>query len=432
MKFRTIRRLAERAKEITERNEFQEENQVERENFHWIVNPLLANVRLAGAEIIVQQEAESKISGITEFDLAVQTMIHLAAYESKEVWLGNDSVLTEIQDNITSGSTDAVSEQFKAAIETGQIHLNNELVAKVCASQAEKLKTNAQNLYVTRDGKQLYLPASYMGNPEESPFKDTGRSEINTKAKQTIVNPEIGEQGLVVTEKHTGRKITFQKVSHDVSEMYGKGFHYIHEGRADELSAFGAYLEEDEFPFAWVSYSPTDRAYKQEMLEHLGLEPHTVLELTRAWNSSWSPRNTMSTLFGYAHRTLQREWEKKVDEGKVDKLLSGIISAINGNLGFNGSTFSGANLKVVGLKPANFTYLKHEDGSMDYMPRRAIMKALGLQSTVDLVGNPQYATNQFPLIPTNEMVVAFDKLKQEEISKKPIYRIPDDAYTSGS
>ncbi len=164
------------------------------------------------------------------------------------------------------------------------------------------------------------------------------------------------------------------------------------------------------------------------MMIHLGMEPHTMVELTRAWNASWSPKNTMSTLFGYAHQSLQREWEQKAELGLVDKPLSGVVSAINPNLGFNGSAFSAANFRVVGLKPAQFTYLVHPDGTFDYMPRRSIVISLGLDTTTELDSHDGYRTSMVPLIPTNEMAVIFDKTKQGEILKRPIYRIPDSGY----
>lgn len=423
-----LRRLVRQSKDVVARNQYQEREQVERTDFTWDINPLIANIRTAGSEIISSTASTVQTVGVTEFDLAVQTMIHVAGYEPEEVWRGNNQLLQAVRTKIQAGETSGINQMFEDALNSGNIQLNTQLVERECARQAERLAHHAEHMVVVIDGQEVKLPAAYMSNPELSPFAETGRSEINAKQKTFALDIATGKTNLVVKEKHSGREITFRSVPGEISTLYGKGFHYLHEGRSDEIAGFGAFLEDDALPFAWVSYSPVDRDYKQEMLEHLGMEPHTIVELTRAWNASWSPKNTMSTLFGYAHQSLQREWESKVDLGEVDKPLSGVVSAINPNLGFNGSAFSAANFRVVGLKPANFTYMTHPDGTFDYMPRRSIVQSLGLNTTAELEGHPQYRTSMVPLIPTNEMAVIFDKAKQEEIMKRPLYRIPDSDY----
>ena len=117
---------------------------------------------------------------------------------------------------------------------------------------------------------------------------------------------------MIVQEKITGKKIIFKSVSKEIATLYGKGFHYLHKGRSDNFADYGAYLEDDDLPFSWVSYSEVDRKYKKEILDYLELEPHRFLEMTRAWNSTWSPKNTMSVLFEYAHTIIKEESRNSV------------------------------------------------------------------------------------------------------------------------
>lgn len=116
-----------------------------------------------------------------------------------------------------------------------------------------------------------------------------------------------GTREMNIRERHSGKTITLKRVKPEISSAYAEGFHYLHTAHNDEHGAFGAFMEGEEFPFAWVSYSPVDREYKKEMLQHFGVEPHRVLEMTRAWNASWSPKNTMSLLFSFAHSEMQQE-----------------------------------------------------------------------------------------------------------------------------
>jgi hypothetical protein len=236
---------------------------------------------------------------------------------------------------------------------------------------------------------------------------------------------------LRVHEAGTGKNIVIKKVPAEVSDLYGKGFHYLHSGRPDEAVAYGAYIEGEELPFAWVSYSAVDRGYKKDILRHLNVEPHRVLEMTRAWNATWSPKNTMSVLFSFAHDQIRAESKRRVDERTLDKPVAGIITAINGNLGFKANAFNGVGFETIALKPANFSFLVEDDGSLTYMSRRQIVRRLGLSSTKELDGHPRYRANQVPLLPTNEMAVLFDEREQGRITKQPIYRIPEAAYSEG-
>lgn len=64
-------------------------------------------------------------------------------------------------------------------------------------------------------------------------------------------------------------------------------------------------------------------------------------------------------------------------------------------------------MEVCGLKPANFSFLK-DGGILDYMPRREIQKLLNLKNSKELILNAKYQQNIVPLLPTYELILAFD------------------------
>lgn len=164
------------------------------------------------------------------------------------------------------------------------------------------------------------------------------------------------------------------------------------------------------------------------MLNYLGVEPQRTVEMTRAWNSTWSPKNTMSVLFTFAHEQLAKQWKDGMENGNKDKPLAGVVTAINENLGFYANAFTGIGFDVVGLKPANFTYYKDEQGNLTYMSRRKLVERLGLHNEEELGDSPYFGTNQFPLLPTYEMVLLFDKSSKDRLMQRPIYRIPEEDY----
>lgn len=440
VKLGVLRYLVKRAKERAKRKIEQNKSGVQRDAFTWEVNPCLALIRSRSSDIIngeqdgsfgkeIFEDAARKYHeyGITEFDIAVQTMIHLSAYPPEEVWQGDKVVIGDILSLIKIGEVGLARESMLKALSEGTIKLNTELVNQESERQAKKLRDLFENTKVEYKGQTVNLPAKYMGNPDLNPFKDTDHPEIAVKGKEEQTDPESGEKIWQVREQRTGKKIIFKRVPKEISNLYSKGFHYLHEGRSDERAAYGAYLEGDDLPYAWVSYSPVDRSYKREMLDHYGTEPHTMLEMTRAWNSSWAPKNTMSVLFSYAHTVLQDEWKKEVAKGSIDKPLQGIVTAINPNLGFHANAFNGVGFVSTGLKPALFTFLRTSDG-FSYMPRRSIQQKLGLATSSQLTRHPDFSTSQIPLVDTVEMVLFFDKAKEKGLLSQPMYRIQNEHY----
>jgi len=400
--------------------------EIERADFKWETNPLLTEIRVRGNGIFQEAAATNKAYGITEFDVAIQTMIHLAGFPPERVWRGIDKTILEVAKNIKLKNSCKVAEMLNKAISKDKVNLDLRLVRFEALRQVERLKdiySHGTNI----NGKIVTLPAKYMGNPNYSPFKSI-EARISTKGKKILIDSGTGETQLVVKEMSSDIEVIMKKVPIEISRLYKLGFHYLHAEPKDEIEAYGAYIKDEKMPFAWVSYSPVWREYKKKMLNYFGIESHCVVEMTRAWNSIWSPKNTMSVLFSFAHNQLRKQWKKNVDTGKEDKPLAGVITSINGNMGFHANAFRGVGFEVAGLKPSNFTYYKDEHGYLTYIPRRKLAQKLELKGEEELITNLNFESSRFPLLPTYEMILLFDQNARAKLSKRPIYRIPDDDY----
>ncbi len=415
-------RFARAAKNSVEIQALQAEISVPRAEFQWGVNGLVSGIRTVGQEIFESIVADERLidpeNTPTEFDLSVQTMIQLCGYEADRIWLGDASIVADSVALINDGKGDEANQLLSKALQSGDIYLNTELVREIALGQIQRIKEFTAAHY----NNEFYLPK--FADPKTSPF-DHPNPEVTSKGRE-IVTLDNGEREIVIHERYSGKRIVLKRTQPEISKAYAKGLHYLHVGRDDEYKAYGAYLEGEQFPFAWVSYSPVDRSYKKEMLQFFGVEPHRMLEMTRAWNASWSPKNSMSLLFSFAHSELQEDFQRGVDRKERDKPLAGILTAINPNLGFRANAFNGVDFGIIGLKPAGFTYFVDESGETSYMSRRAIAKKLGVPES-ELESDPRFTRNKVPLLPTNEMAVFFRGTKRYQLPG-PIYRIPDNAY----
>ncbi len=412
----------------------QKKYKISRQNFEWQTNPLLESIRVLGKHIFIDKAGKKQNSGICEFDLAIQTIIHLAAREVEDVWHGYQN---NYKDNSAMDSMlfylrniKHEREKFYDALKNKKIILNENIIRAETERQLARLVELFKNTKTEYNGEKIELPAFYMAKTESNPFgkRNTETALIVSGGEKIANNFKSRTHQFIIREKTSNKKVIIKEVPKEISKLYAEGFHYLHDFREDEIASFGAYLENDLFPFAWVSYSPVNRKYKKEMLWYLGIENHRVVEMTRAWNSAWSPKNTMSVLFKFAHEELISKWKEKIKIGEADKTLAGVLTSINGNLGFKGSAFKGIGFKVIGLKPSRFTYLLSEDGAPIYTTRRTIFEQLGLAEISGMESHPKYAMNKFPLLPTNEMILLFNQEEDERLDKKAAYIISDNCY----
>ena len=426
--------LREAAKEVKRKLKIQDEQekiQVRRDEFKWSSNPLITEVRSLANGVISEYCRTYARYGVTEFDLATQVMMHLPTYDANKLWSGDANVIKNIKHLIEGANGDQATTITNNAVQSGEIALNMNLVRSEVERQAIKLAQHYSTLSVQSNDKTLILPAKYMGDPSLNPFQDTVRTEIDAQKRQFVIDDETGDKIMEVTEKHSGKKIVFRRISPEMSKLYSLGFSNLHYARDGELVSFGAFLEGDEFPFAYSSYAQVTRNYTKEMLKHFDIDPENVIESTRAWNASWAPENTMSTLFSYSHTMLQ---EARADEIKNDsskRALSGIVTSINPNLGFKAVSFRGVRFNIAAIKPTSFSYLINPDGTADFMPKNSIKQLLGITSDEELENDHRYQTNQIPFLPTLELLSLFDMKKEKELLERHIYKITAEAMQKG-
>jgi hypothetical protein len=395
-------------------------------NHRDITNPLLIGVKEAGREIFESTAAQYSENGVTVFDTAIQTMMHLASYQPPDVWQPCGELDTVVG-LFNEGQFSQGSKVFTDALKSGRMQLNKNLVSATAAQQARKLVNHYASAPVVDTFHGEMNLASYLYNPENTPFiappDGAQRNRVIMQGATEYVHPITGERILQAHEEYSGVPINLQRITEETAELIGNSFHYLHAYRPGVVS-YGAFVAGDPYPFAMASFDNVNRGYKEEMLQHFGIDPKSTMELTRGWNGGWSPEGTMSVLFGHAHRELKRTGSRHREGQKVNAVLT----AINPNL-FGGYAFRAANFVTIGHKPAGFTYMKEECGDVIYAPRWMIEERLGVDR-VALKDHPQYCENGMPLFPTNEMLHLFDPNAQKALGNKAIYEMDAQSYNS--
>ena len=384
--------------------------QLDRSGFVWEKNPLIFMARDAIASCVHDSNKETGM--FNELDVVLQSMLSLAYYKPIDVWanLGHQQDYAHaLKAPYADGSHELIS-GLTVSIQSEDIILNQDLIKSV-----------ADMNYARAIKRQSTIEASESADIIGALSLD--KRLFSSDAALTRKNREFmsGERGRVmfVREKHSATPVVMKTVDLETSRFYAENFHYLHKAREDEAVAFGAYADDSPYPFAWVSYSPIGSSSERDIASLSGVNPETAFEMTRAWNTSWSPKNTMSLLFSYAHRMLQ---QNKVGLEQVK--VSGVVTAINPNMGFSGMAFSGVDFAVTGLKPTNHKFLIDEHGRPQYMLRRDISASLGIpEESLNL--SDRYSESNMPLLPTNVMAVIFDgKGNVRTKPQTPIYIVP--------
>lgn len=276
---------------------------------------------------------------------------------------------------------------MRASIEQGNTRLSKDLVLEIALGQKRHLQSLRQN-YDSAQESGTYL----------KPADSTDRASLMKLKLKASTSQFRMSRGTAVVQQ-TGEVIYFRPLTPRVSRLYARTHHYLHHYREDEYASFGAFQAGQKYPFAWVSYSKVGRRYRHLLLQKAGYNSQSSLELTRAWCNADSPKNTMSMLYAYAHGAMQDFWRRHGSQ------LESVISSINPNLGFRGTSFRAVGFETVGLKPTMYSYLVNQDNSHVYLTRRAIDALQKNHTAKTRPANVRIVTSQFPLLPTNEMVV---------------------------
>ena len=377
----------------------------------WPYNPLVTQIRLHSTEIIAdtidRYHAQHGFKA-NHFDLAVQIMIVACSYTPEEVWLTDGDDVTIAAELVAKGAAKGAAEVLEHAIQHGRVRLNAELIEAIAAEQTARLHD-----VHTSHREEFDLPEH--DGPELSHFPRGGEL---TALQLTHVAGRDDVYEAVATEKHSATKVVFRPMDLDLSKAYVESFHYLHAARDDDTLAFGAFVEREKMPFAMVSYAAVGRHYKRNILHAAGLDPVRSIELTRAWNSELSPKNTMSMLFAYAHASILRLRQK---HGGAQ--AQAILTAVNPNLGFKGSAFRAVGFGVIGEKPTAFHYIVDRNERRSYIPRRSLPALSELQPD-----HARIATASIPLLPTKELAVVLSGRSRLKPITDVVYSVSDAEY----
>lgn len=349
-------------------SQLQQDSMIDKQDFEWLLNPFLKVVKS-----YLDNKLDDALEGkeyISKTDLEYQVLIKLCSYKLEQLYNGDNDILRATNQAIVTRNGEQLDGFIQKVVDQ-EITLNCELVDFEVKNQIIRLS-------------ELYL-----SNSTRMMMKDFNTSQN----KGTILLDDI----------------EFRKVEKGVSRLIARNCHYLHTPRDDEFTAYGAFIPGQALPIAWVSYSKQDREYKKQLLYYLGIEPQNTLEMTRAWCSNSAPKNIMSSLFQHSVDAIREEWKQLKEEGKVNKDLQAITTAINPNLGFKASAFLGCNFVPFAFRPAKFTYGR-TNGKLEYMTRREIDDR-----------KIPFIENQFNILPLNEMLLRLNTKKSHEVGVDKIY-----------
>jgi len=125
---------------------------------------------------------------------------------------------------------------------------------------------------------------------------------------------------------------------------------------------------------------------------------------------------------------LQEKFAQKLSCYEAVSELKGILTSINPNLGFRAHAFRGVHYVPVGVKPANFTYLRDANGMCSYLPRREIQRYLSLNDSMALEHHPAFHRSCFPMAPTVEMLLLLNRSDHDAVLSKRIYVVNSASY----
>ena len=370
-------------------NNIQSES-INRMDFNWILNNALYPIKTILENMC--NDIIEKYPYINKSDLIYQTLILLTSHSYQEIY-ECDAKFEEFLNNSIKSRTEISTTLLSKKIESKEIRINMGLLSKLLITSTLQLL----DLY-----KDKFVQESLTNYNKED-----HSSKIENK------------KGLIIkyNDSDYDKKIIYKQLDKDTSRFISKYCHYLHSPRDDEFIAYGAFIEGEEFPIAYVSFSRHDRQYKKELLYNIGIEPQNTLEMTRAWCSNSTPSNTMSSLFQYSINDIENKWKDMREQGLVDNNLQAITTTINPNLGFRASSFLGCNFIPIALRPAKFTFIENND-IIKYVTRR------------ELDSDDEYFENQIEILPLNELILCLDKSKENEIVKRNIYIIEKENYDS--
>jgi len=167
-----------------------------------------------------------------------------------------------------------------------------------------------------------------------------------------------GRHDLAIHDEAISLPVKFKEVPVYLADEINNRLHYIRSTRNDNLANFGLFIDNNEIPYACVSFSTCKRGYQIDALNRvagLNLLPHEVISMTRAYTFNNAPKNSMSKLFHQSHEYIKQQFPD----------IKAVVTALNPYTGFDGGIFTGASYTPYALSPMEYWY----DNQGYYVPR---------------------------------------------------------------
>lgn len=155
------------------------------------------------------------------------------------------------------------------------------------------------------------------------------------------------------------------RVPDSVADTIHHRFHYIGSRREGiHLAMVPEDWQPSDPPCTLFTFSQLDLAHVQDLIKDLGFETGNALVLSRSYTFRWAPRNSFSHGFAQCLGLLRE---------KVLPNLEWLVSYVNSNVGFTGSSYFAAGWSILAREMATkYNYL---DG--DYITRRELRARYG-------------------------------------------------------
>ncbi|MBC2889989.1 hypothetical protein [Gordonibacter massiliensis (ex Traore et al. 2017)] len=154
-------------------------------------------------------------------------------------------------------------------------------------------------------------------------------------------------------------KIEFKEVDSALASEVFEHYHYIGSFREDTVNTFGLYRQAAEVPFVLCAFSTLDRRYllDTEVIRR-EFRKGEVACLSRVFGFENAPRNAISVLLSQCS-----------DAFRKSRAYRAVVSAVNHNLLFSGSSYLASNFKPFALTPIEYRYVDGLYASRRVYPR---------------------------------------------------------------
>lgn len=227
----------------------------------------------------------------------------------------------------------------------------------------------------------------------------------NTVQAPKIKTKIIHEGGRIFELFSPGKKkeIKFSLVDPTVGQMIQLSVHYLSNLRTDTLHHYGLFRDGEIYPFSYAAVSFLDRNY---ILKSLPFEAKMkeIMVVTRLYSINNSPYNSTSLLLSLIRREIKSKY----------KNIKALVTAVNPNILFTGSSFKSSAFEVFALGPFIPLYYKG-----NYVTRKTI-------SSMQLIsGEKKYISKaKFKCLPIMWTVNVLDKKLVQQVKGYHVQKIP--------